>query len=135
VSPVAQYIVQAGLTLVGIALLAYLLLIAGRRWSKFPTKGPLELVGRLPLEGRRAVYLVRVDKTILVLGATDQNIAKLGEMSADQLGPELAPPRKDFASLWERATARGEPASEGPNTEGTAVSSSGSSSGPKPGGD
>ncbi len=129
-SPVAQYIVQAGLTLVGIALLAYLLLIAGRRWSNFPTKGPLELVGRLPLEGRRAVYLVRVDKTILVLGATDQNIAKLGELPLDHLGAELVSPRGDFASIWGRATARSEHGSEDSDSREKADSAPG----PKHGG-
>ncbi len=105
-SPVTQYIVQAGLTLIGIGLLAYLLLSAGRRWTNATTRGPLELVARLPLEGRRVVYLVRVDSRLLVLGATDQNIAKLAELAADEVSLQTLPP-DDFKSIWARVTGRG----------------------------
>ena len=50
----------------------HLHLLAGRepgiRREPVQRQEPLELVARLPLEGRRAVYLVRVGPTVYVLG-------------------------------------------------------------------
>jgi flagellar biogenesis protein FliO len=40
----------------------------------------LELVGRLPLEARRAVYLVRVFDRVFVLGASEAGLEKLAEL-------------------------------------------------------
>jgi hypothetical protein len=61
-SPVAAYIVESLVTLVGVVLLAVVVLYGGRRLGIGRSSGPLELVGRLPLDARRAVYLVRVGK-------------------------------------------------------------------------
>jgi len=52
----------------------------------------------LPLDGRRAVYLVRVKKIIYVIGASEAGLTKLGELSdegleleaVDKLGPPFA---------------------------------------------
>ncbi len=127
-SPVTQYIVQAGLTLVGIGLLAYLLLSTGRRWTNATTRGPLELVGRLPLEGRRVVYLVRVESRLLVLGATDQHIAKLAELAADEVSLQTMPP-DDFKSIWARVTGR---ARADDTSSSTRREADGTSSSPRP---
>jgi flagellar biogenesis protein FliO len=47
--------------------------------------GPLSVVGRLPLDGRRAVYLVRVGRAIYVIGVSDGGLVKLGEMAEADL--------------------------------------------------
>lgn len=99
VSPATQYVLQAGLTLVGIALLAYVLLYVGRRLNQLPSRGPLELVGRLPLEGRRAIYLVRVGERVLVLAATDQRMDKIAELDAVALDDSTSVKRGAFAEL------------------------------------
>jgi len=39
----------------------------------------MELLGKLPLDGRRAVYLVRVTNTTYVVGASEAGLVKLGE--------------------------------------------------------
>jgi len=69
--------------LVGVAALVVLVLSAGRRLGVGRAAGPLELVGRLPLDGRRAVYLVRVGETVYVVGASETGLSKLGEIPKD----------------------------------------------------
>ena len=84
-SPLAHYVVETLVTLLAILALAVLLLLGARRAGMGRTAGPLELVGRLPLDGRRAVYLVRVGTTVYVVGASEAGIAKLGEVSGGSL--------------------------------------------------
>jgi flagellar biogenesis protein FliO len=86
VSPLGRYIVETLVMLVGVAGLAVLLLVAGRRLGVGRPSGPMELVGRLPLDGRRAVYLVRVGETVYVVGASESGLSKLGEVPKDALG-------------------------------------------------
>jgi flagellar biogenesis protein FliO len=81
VSPIATYMLQTGLTLVGVVLLAWLVLYTTRKLGGPPVGGPLQLLGRLPLEGRRAVYLVKVDDRVLVLGSSEAGISKLAELN------------------------------------------------------
>jgi flagellar biogenesis protein FliO len=85
VSPLGRYVVETLVMLVGVAGLAVLLLVAGRRLGVGRPSGPMELVGRLPLDGRRAVYLVRVGETVYVVGASESGLSKLGEIPRDGL--------------------------------------------------
>ena len=71
-SPVASYIVETFVTLLGVIALAVLVLYGGRRLGSGARSGPLELVGRLPLDARRAVYLVKVGKLVYVVGASEE---------------------------------------------------------------
>jgi len=97
-SPLASYVIETVVTLLGVSALAVLVLYAARRMGIGRPAGPLELVGRLPLDGRRAVYLVRVKKIIYVIGASEAGLTKLGELSdegleleaVDKLGPPFA---------------------------------------------
>jgi flagellar protein FliO/FliZ len=84
-SPVAVYFVQAMVTVLAIVALAVLVLYGGRRLGLGRPSGPLELLGRLPLEARRAVYLVRVGKVVYVVGASEGGLTRLGEVEADAL--------------------------------------------------
>jgi flagellar biogenesis protein FliO len=88
VTPLGRYIVETLVMLVGVAVLVVLVLAAGRRFGVGRAAGPLELVGRLPLDGRRAVYLVRVGETVYVVGASESGLSKLGEIPKD--GVELS---------------------------------------------
>jgi flagellar biogenesis protein FliO len=85
VTSLGSYIVQTLVTLTGVVALAVLVLYAARRFGMGRAAGPLELIGRLPLDGRRAVYLVRVGKRVLVLGAGDQALTSLAELSSEEL--------------------------------------------------
>ena len=97
-SPLASYVIETVVTLLGVIALAVLVLYAARRMGIGRPAGPLELVGRLPLDGRRAVYHVRVKKIIYVIGASEAGLTKLGELSdegleleaVDKLGPPFA---------------------------------------------
>ncbi len=79
-TPFATYIVETLVTLVAVIALAILVLVSARRFGLGRPLGPLELVGRLPLEGRRAVYLVRVAQRVFILGASEAGLEKLGEL-------------------------------------------------------
>ena len=85
--------IQTVVTLVGVLALAVLVLYGARRAGVGRASGPLSVVGRLPLDGRRAVYLVRVARTIYVIGVSDGGLVKLGEMTEADLG-DGAPPVK-----------------------------------------
>jgi hypothetical protein len=54
--------------------------------------GPMELVGRLPLDGRRAIYLVRVGERVFIVGASEAGLSKLGDVPGDSL-PAASDPR------------------------------------------
>src|SRR5262249_15847035 len=41
--------------------------------------------GRLPIDARRAVYLVRVGEIVYIVGASENGLARLGEVRADSL--------------------------------------------------
>ncbi len=81
-TPLASYLLETLLTLGAVAGLAVVALFAARRFGVGRTEGPLLLLGRLSLEGRRAVYLVRVADTIYVIGASESGLTKLGEVEA-----------------------------------------------------
>ena len=88
-SPVASYVLQTLVTLLGVAALAAVLLYGARRAGLGRAMGPVDLVGKLPLDGRRAIYLVRVGEVVYVLGASEAGLVKLGEVAAPT-GPEDA---------------------------------------------
>ncbi len=84
-SPATAYFVQAMVTVLAIVALAVLVLVGGRRLGIGRPSGPLELLGRLPLEPRRAVYLVRVGKIVYVVGASEGGLTRLGEIDAESV--------------------------------------------------
>jgi len=86
-SPLTTYLVETFVTLVAVVALAVLVLAAGRRLGLGRSSGPLELVGRLPLDARRAVYLVRVGKLVYVVGASEAGLTRLGELDAEAIPP------------------------------------------------
>ncbi len=94
-SPEATYVLEslATVTLFGGAL--WLATVALRRASGGGVgTGPLEIVARQPLDARRAIYLVRVGKRVLVVGASDGALTRLGSTTMERLKPELdAAPR------------------------------------------
>lgn len=88
-TPLATYIVETLVTLVAVVALAILVLAGARRFGLGRPLGPLELVGRLPLEARRAIYLVRVAERVLILAVSEAGIDKLGELDPSSLQPSL----------------------------------------------
>jgi flagellar protein FliO/FliZ len=106
-SPLTSYVVETLVTLLGVIALAVLVLYAARRLGVGRPAGPLSLVGKLPLDGRRAIYLVRVGKSVFVVGASEAGLSKLGEIEDE--GLELSPAEPaaaPFAAVLAKALAR-----------------------------
>jgi flagellar protein FliO/FliZ len=78
-------LVKTLVVLMGIAALAYLVLYAGRRLGLGRPAGPMALVGRLPLDHRRMLYLVRVGGRVFVVGASEAGLSTLGELPEHEL--------------------------------------------------
>jgi flagellar biogenesis protein FliO len=114
VTPLGRYVVETLVMLTGVVALAVLLLSVGRRFGIGRPSGPLELVGRLPLDARRAVYLVRVGETVYVVGASENGLNKLGELPKDAtlLAPG-APVEPAFRGVLERVRSRSTPPADG----------------------
>jgi flagellar biogenesis protein FliO len=114
-TPLSRYVVETFVTLLGIVVLSVVLLSALRRVGLGKPGGPLELLARLPLEGRRAVYLVRVGKLVYVVAASESSLAKLGEMPSDAL-PDAAPPEpRLFSDVLKRAVGVREASTKEPS--------------------
>jgi flagellar biogenesis protein FliO len=110
VTPLGRYVVETLVMLTGVAALAVLLLSLGRRFGIGRPSGPLELVGRLPLDGRRAVYLVRVGDIVYVVGASEGGLSKLGELPKDGIVlPAGTAPDAAFRGVLERVLGRTAP--------------------------
>jgi flagellar biogenesis protein FliO len=102
-TPVSQYVVETLVTLLAVVALSVLLLSALRRVGVGKLGGPLELVARLPLEGRRAVYLVRAGETVYVLAASESALAKLGELPNSEVPRAVEAEPRTFRDVLRRA--------------------------------
>jgi flagellar biogenesis protein FliO len=85
-TPLGRYVVETVVTLSLVLGLAVLILFAARRVGIGRPSGPLSIAGRLVLDPRRAIYLVRVADSVYVIGASEAGLAKLGELDPKLLG-------------------------------------------------
>lgn len=119
-----SYVSESVAFLVIAGLLAVLLSLAARRVGVPRALGPVQLLARLPLEARRAVYVVRVVDRVLIIGSSEAGLTKLGELPRDALG-ELplesspAPFARLLDGIWRGSGAprRGEAAPPPPAAE------------------
>ncbi len=105
-SSYTTYLVETVGTLLGVCVVAWLVLVGARRagWGR-PT-GPIELYGRLPLDGRRVIYLVRVGPQVLVVGVGENGFTKLAEVAVTDL--PVAPLQQSVvADMVARVVGRG----------------------------
>lgn len=94
----AGYLLETFVTLLAVCGLAFVVLYGARRLGIGRPRGPIQLVGQLPLDARRAIYLVQVGSQVLVVGASEAGITKLGEVGAHELpaiDPTTAAPFSD----------------------------------------
>ena len=77
------YIIQTFVTLLAVCALAYAVLYGARRLGLGRPRGPISLVGQLPLDARRSIYLVKVADQVIVVGASEAGFTKLGELPAE----------------------------------------------------
>jgi flagellar protein FliO/FliZ len=132
-SPIADYLVESLLVVLVIVALAALVLTVARRAGLGQSRGlgSIELLARLPLEPRRSVYVVRVLDQVLIIGASEAGLSKLGELPESAVsalrGPE---PSASFAAVLSSTLLRS-PAASG---KSAAPPASGVSSSAPPGG-
>lgn len=105
VGPYASYIVQTLVTLLAVCALAYAVLFGARRLGVGRPRGPIELVGLLPLDARRSIYLVRVAGQVIVVGASEAGFTKLGEIASAEL-PPVDGAKDDFAGVLARVLGK-----------------------------
>jgi flagellar protein FliO/FliZ len=106
-TPLGSLILETMITLLGICVLAIVVLYGARRAGMGRWVGPVELVGRLPLDGRRTIYLVRVGKTVFVVGGSEAGLQKLGELSSEGLDFSSArTPSRSFRDALAQALGR-----------------------------
>jgi flagellar protein FliO/FliZ len=101
----AAYLVETFVTLLAVIAVAVLVLYGARRLGIGRALGPMHVIGRLPLDARRSVYLVRVANQVLVLGVSEAGITRLGEFEPDAIKnePEAEPMRfADVLARWKK---------------------------------
>lgn len=108
----AGYLVETFVTLLAVCGLAFVVLYGARRLGIGRPRGPIQLVGQLPLDARRAIYLVQVGGQVLVVGASEAGITKLGEVSAKELPEAEAANAAPFADVLARVLGKGGAASK-----------------------
>jgi flagellar biogenesis protein FliO len=106
----AGYLLETFVTLVAVCVLAFVILYGARRLGVGRASGSIRLVGQLPLDARRAIYLVRIGESVLVVGASEGGLTKLGEVPASDLPKEPEPKTVRFADILARV--RGTPSKE-----------------------
>jgi flagellar biogenesis protein FliO len=88
-TPLGRYVLETVATLFLVAALAVVVLYAVRRLGVGRPTGPLQLAGRLTLDARKAIYLVRIGETVYVIGASEAGLAKLGEVPRSEIDVAL----------------------------------------------
>jgi flagellar biogenesis protein FliO len=104
----AGYLVETFVTLLAVCGLAFVVLYGARRLGVGRPRGPIQLVGQLPLDARRAIYLVQVGGQVMVVGASEAGITKLGEVAAKDM-PLIEPASQaPFADVLARVLRKKE---------------------------
>ena len=76
------YWIETAVTLGIVCALGGLTVIGSRKLGAYGTKGPISLLGHLPLGARRFVYLIQVGEQVFVVGACERGFTKLGELGS-----------------------------------------------------
>jgi flagellar protein FliO/FliZ len=99
-------LIETFVTLVAVCAIAFVVLYGARRLGIGRAQGPIHLIGQLPLDGRRSVYLVKVGEQVLVVGVAEGGMTKLGEMPASSLPAIPIPSGAPFATILARVLAK-----------------------------
>ncbi len=101
-----RYVLETILLLVVMSALAIVVLFVARRAGIGAARGPIRLVGQLPLDPRRSVVLVQVASKVLVVGVTEGGMTKLGELEDTDLPQTTAPPSPAFRDVLARVLGK-----------------------------
>ncbi|HQY62646.1 MAG: flagellar biosynthetic protein FliO [Myxococcales bacterium] len=121
--PYTSYLLETVLMLAVVCGLALVVMVAAKRVGVGRASGPITLVGQLPLDARRGLYLVRVGARVFLVGVGEGGFTKLGEIPASEVPLEPAAAAGDsFAELFARALSRKREPSPSPSSEAPVVS-------------
>jgi flagellar protein FliO/FliZ len=101
-----SYLLETLLTLIGVCVAAFVLLYGARRMGAGRASGGLELLGRLPIDARRSILLVKVGETAYVIGVGDGGMTKLGELAAENVPAGAVQESRGFAAVLARVLGR-----------------------------
>ncbi|HTM43772.1 MAG TPA: flagellar biosynthetic protein FliO [Polyangiaceae bacterium] len=101
-SALGAYLIEAMLTLVLVGALGAALVYLTRRAGTSTGSGGLTVCGRLALDARKAIYLVKMGDQVLVLGSSEAGLHLLTTVPAKDL-PE---PQAVRASLLQQFISR-----------------------------
>ncbi len=102
----AGYMVQTIVTLLAVCAIAFVVLYGARRLGVGRPRGPIELVGMLPLDARRSIYLVKVAEHVIVVGASEAGFTKLGELPAGDIPVASKSEAAPFSDVLARVLGR-----------------------------
>ena len=106
------YIIETFVTLLAVCALALVVLWGARRLGMGRPTGSIQLYGHLPLDARRAIYLVKVGAQVFVVGVGEGGFTKLGEIPATELTAPAASGGR-FADVLARTLHKPDPARSG----------------------
>ncbi len=109
-SPLATYLVETFVTLLAVVAIAIFVLVGAKRLGIGKPHGPIVLLGRMPLDPRRVLYLVKVADQVLILGASEAGLTKLGEVKSPEIVQTLEPhsgqSQPSFSELFKRVRSK-----------------------------
>ena len=100
--PYGSYLVETVAMLAVVSGLAFFAMVVAKRLGVGRAHGPIELVGQLPLDARRGIYLVKVGGRVFLVGVGESGFTKLGEVAAAEL-PASEKPATSFSDVLARA--------------------------------
>ncbi len=99
-SAMTSYLLQTLLVLGIVCVFAVVALYGARRVGVARAHGPIELLGSLPLEARRSVYLLRVGDKVFLVGASESGFTKIGELDQASLPRDMTTlPKSKFRDV------------------------------------
>ncbi len=107
-SPYASYLVETFVTLLVVCAVAFVVLYGARRMGMGRPVGSIELVGRLPLDARRSIVLVRVGAQVFLVGVGEGGFTRLGKIPACDVPASAAQEPLRFSNALARAFGRQE---------------------------
>jgi flagellar biosynthetic protein FliO len=114
-SPYASYLIETFVTLAAVCGLAFVVLYGARRFGLGRASGAIELVGQLPLDARRAIYLVKVGPQVFVVGVAEGGMTKLGEIAAGDVPTPDVARAPAFGDVLGRALGKRKKSAEDPS--------------------
>ena len=106
--PYGSYLLETVAMLAVVSALAFAAMVLAKRVGVGRAHGPIELVGQLPLDARRGLYLVKVGSRVFLVGVGEGGFSKLGEVPASEL-PAVEKAASGFADLFARALSKKAP--------------------------